>query len=407
MRVVRRVMLAALLLTGASEAGAQQAPGQLVEVDPIRCWWRTSSAAVRIGETFTLGLTCAVLEADGVQVIPDESQLGDSAIQLNPFEVVGGSHPPDLRSGQRRFFQYEYVARIINPDVVGRDVPLPNLIVHYRVNSRLPGNAAMQGRDLSYLLPPHTVRVLSLVPADANDIRDASGASFARVEALGARAGVFEIAAITLVALGSLMTVVSLVTLARGARKRKTADEKVLAPWRVVRTAHAELAAVEREAEGGWNDALIGRALAATRVTAAALIGRVVSQAKAAAGAETAEGRILAAGPEILRNLRLTRGSATVLSSAITARDVKRVIERLPDTTPPSRRQQLETVADSLGTFTAALYGPAQERDRSALDAALAAATSLSRRLRTELIWSGPARRRAAGLSAVGVERQA
>ena len=403
---MRHGMLAALLLVSASKAGAQQTPGQLVEVDPIRCWWRTSSAAVRIGETFTLGLTCAVLEADGVQVIPDESQLGDSAIQLNPFEVVGGSHPPDLRSGQRRFFQYEYATRIINPDVIGQDVPLPNLIVHYRVNSRLPGNAAMQGRDLSYLLPPHTVRVLSLVPTDANDIRDTSGANFGRVEALGARAGVFEIAAVTFVALGTLMTVVSLVSLARGARKRKTVGEKVLPPWRVVRTAHAELAAVEREAEGGWTDALIGRALAATRVTAAALVGSVVSQAKAAPDAEMAEGRLLAAGPEILRNLRVMRGSATTLSSAITAREVRRVIERLPAATSPSRRQQLETVADALATFTAALYGPAKERDRSALEGALTTAISLSRRLRTELIWSRPARRRAAGPAAIGVERQ-
>jgi hypothetical protein len=400
-------MLAALLLAGAGKAWAQQTPGQMVEVDPIRCWWRTSSAAVRIGETFTLGLTCAVLEADGVQVIPDESQLSDSAIQLNPFEVVGGSHPPDLRSGQRRFFQYEYAARIINPDVIGQDVPLPNLIVHYRVNSRLPGNAAQQGRDLSYLLPPYTVRVLSLVPSDANDIRDASGANFGRVEALGARAGVFEIAAITFTALGTLMAVVSLVTLARGARKKKAAGEKVLAPWRVIRTAHAELAAVEREAAGGWNDALIGRALAATRVTAAALVGRVVSQAKAAPDAETPEGRILAAGPEILRNLRLARGSAFVLSSAITARDLRRVVERLPDNTPPARRQQLESIADSLAAFTAALYGSAKERDRSALDAALTSAVSLTRRLRTELIWSRPARRRAAGAAAGGLERQA
>ncbi len=117
----------------------------MVEVDPIRCWWRTSSAAVRMGETFTVGLTCAVLETDGVQVIPDESQLTDSAVQLNPFEVIGGSHPPDLRSGQRRFFQYDYVTRVINPDVIGQDVPLPNLVVHYRVNSRLPGNAAHAG----------------------------------------------------------------------------------------------------------------------------------------------------------------------------------------------------------------------------------------------------------------------
>ena len=252
----QRLILTGLLFAAPALAAAQENPAKMVEVDPIRCWWRTSSAAVRMGETFTVGLTCAVLEADGVQVIPDESQLTDSAIQLNPFEVIGGSHPPDLRSGQRRFFQYHYVARVINPDVIGQDVPLPNLVVHYRVNSRLPGNAAMQGRDLSYLLPPQTIRVLSLVPSDAADIRDASGASFGRVESLGARAGVFEIAAVTFVALGSLMTIVTLFSLARGARRRKATGERMLPAWRVAHSADRELAAVARESQQGWTDEL-------------------------------------------------------------------------------------------------------------------------------------------------------
>ena len=174
--MVQRLILTGLLFAAPALAAAQDNPAKMVEVDPIRCWWRTSSAAVRMGETFTVGLTCAVLEADGVQVIPDESQLTDSAIQLNPFEVIGGSHPPDLRSGQRRFFQYEYVTRVINPDVIGQDVPLPNLIVHYRVNSRLPGNAAMQGRDLSYLLPPQTIRGTAS-PAAVNSLYSASAGS--------------------------------------------------------------------------------------------------------------------------------------------------------------------------------------------------------------------------------------
>src|SRR5262245_7818127 len=263
--MVQRLIVLGLLLAGPALAVAQESPRKMVEVDPIRCWWRTSSAAVRMGETFHVGLTCAVLEADGVTVIPDESQLTDSAIQLNPFEVIGGSHRPDRRSGQRRFVQYDYVTRVINPDAIGQDVPLPNLVVHYRVNSRLPGNAAMQGRDLSYLLPPQTIRVLSLVPSDATDIRDASGASFGRVESLGARAGVFEIAAVTFVALCSVMTVVSLFTLARGARRRKAAGERLLAPWRVAFTADRELAAVARGSQGGWNEELIDRRPAGTR----------------------------------------------------------------------------------------------------------------------------------------------
>ena len=376
----------------------------MVEVDPIRCWWRTSSSAVRMGEPFNVGLTCAVLEADGVTVIPDESQLTDSAIQLNPFEVIGGSHPPDLRSGQRRFFQYEYIARVINPDVIGQDVPLPNLVVHYRVNSRLPGNAAMQGRDLSYLLPPQTIRVLSLVPSDATDIRDTSGANFGRVESLSARAGVFEIAAVTLVALGSLMTIVSLFTLARGARRRKTAGERVLAPWRVAFTADRELAAVARESQGGWTDELIERALAGSRIAAASLLGSTVSQAKAPADGNGRGGRIISAGPGLLDAVIPGRQRSLALSSAITAHDLRQELARLPETAPAARRVQLETLADALATFTTAQYGSPGTRDSAALDAALSAASSVSRRLRTQRLWSRPpARRTAASI----VERQA
>jgi hypothetical protein len=404
--MVQRLIMTGLLFAAPALAAAQENPAKMVEVDPIRCWWRTSSAAVRMGETFTVGLTCAVLEADGVQVIPDESQLTDSAIQLNPFEVIGGSHPPDLRSGQRRFFQYEYIARVINPDVVGQDVPLPNLVVHYRVNSRLPGNAAMQGRDLSYLLPPQTIRVLSLVPSDATDIRDTSGASFARVEALGARAGVFEIAAVTFVALGSLMTIVSLFTLARGARRRKTAGERMLPPWRVAHTADRELAAVARESQAqGWNDELVDRALSAMRVTAASLVGGTVSQSKAAANGNDSGGRIVSAGPGLLDPIIPGRQRGLALSSAITAHDLRQELARLPETASPARRRQLETLADALGTFTAAQYGSSRQRDGSGLDEALSAAAGVSRRLRTERLWSRPpARRTAASMTA---ERQA
>jgi len=403
-RMVQRLILAGLLLAAPALASGQESTRKMVEVDPIRCWWRTSSAAVRMGETFTVGLTCAVLEADGVTVIPDESQLADSAVQLNPFEVIGGSHPPDLRSGQRRFFQYDYVARVINPDVIGQDVPLPNVVVHYRVNSRLPGNAAMQGRDLSYLLPPQTIRVLSLVPSDATDIRDASGASFGRVESLGARAGVFEIAAVTFVALGSLMTIVSLFALARGARRRKTAGERVLPPWRIAFSADRELAAVARESQGGWNDPLIDRALAAMRVTGASLVGSTVSQSKNAGDADGKGGQIISAGPGLLDPLVPGRRRGLALSSAITAHDLRQELARLPESAPAARRVQLETLADALAAFTAARYGSSLERDGSALDSALSAASAVSRRLRTQRLWSRPpARRTAASM----VERQA
>src|SRR4029077_12147591 len=91
------------------------AAAQNVETEPIRCWWRTTAGAIRTGEHFSLVLTCAVLENDAVQVVPDEARLGSSVIQLAPFEIVGGSHPTDMRTADRRFFQYEYTLRLINP----------------------------------------------------------------------------------------------------------------------------------------------------------------------------------------------------------------------------------------------------------------------------------------------------
>jgi hypothetical protein len=316
---------------------------------------------------------------------------------------VGGSHPPDILSGQRRLFQYDYQVRVINPDVIGRDVPLPNLIIHYRVNSRLPGNAAMQGRDLTYLLPAHSVRVLSLVPADAADIRDAAGASFARVESLGARAGIFEIAAITLVALGSLMVIVSLIALLRRARKRKAVSEKALAPWRVAWAADRELAGVAADAASqGWTPPVIARALAATRLAAAALLGRVVGQSPVSAATD-ADSQVVTGGGLLGR---LTgRRQAVILSSPVTALDVRRELARLPEDTKGSRRQQLEVLADALAAFTAAQYGSGKERDRAELDGALATATEVARRLRLELLLARRRRTQDANPS-LAMERQ-
>src|SRR5262249_20325857 len=77
-----------------------------VEADPIRCWWRTSTSAVRVGEPFSLILTCAVVENSTTTVVPDQSRLDPASMQLPPFEVIGGQRNADLHSDQRRFFQY-------------------------------------------------------------------------------------------------------------------------------------------------------------------------------------------------------------------------------------------------------------------------------------------------------------
>ena len=382
-RVTRLVLLAVALPTIAWAQLVPSASGEppVVEVDPIRCWWRTSTGAVRTGAPFSLDLTCAVLENDAVRVVPDESRLGGNVVQMAPFEIVDSAHPPDLYSGQRRFFQYHYALRIISPDAIGKDVHIPDLAIQYRVNSRLAGNASLQGRDLLYLLPPQSIRVLSMVPVDAADVRDAAGEPFSGAESLAFRARVLEIFALTLVALGSLMVLLTLVRLARGARRTRPVGERVMTGRRLVQLAADELSAVQRETEQlGWDASRIARALAASRVAAAIAVGRRVSQSAADSNAEPGEGRLVAHGVR-------GRGRTAWVSSSVTAEDLARENVRSGSSADPNKRQTLEHLQGALAAFGRVQYGQDPVVDRRDLDAALADASEAARRLRAQHTW--------------------
>jgi hypothetical protein len=75
-------------------------------------------------------------------------------VQLQPFEVIGGSHAPDMRVPGKRFFQYEYQLRLINEGAFGADVDVPQLQISYRIESQVARGEAIQGRDLNYNLLP-------------------------------------------------------------------------------------------------------------------------------------------------------------------------------------------------------------------------------------------------------------
>ncbi len=123
---------------------APAAPREGLGTDPIRCWWRTSVGAVRVGEPFDVFLTCAVLDTESITVVPDLTGLEPEAVQLPPFEVLDGSHPDDVRMDDRRFFQYRYELRLMVDDAFGRDVALrrsPSAIV-----SGAPGRKARPSR---------------------------------------------------------------------------------------------------------------------------------------------------------------------------------------------------------------------------------------------------------------------
>src|SRR5919197_4838620 len=98
MIVVTMTKAATVAFLLAGSAAFAQPQRQTTQADPVQCWWRTSAGAVRVGETFTLVLTCAALETDDVKVVVDQSKLEPSVVQFAPFEVTGGSH----RSEERR-----------------------------------------------------------------------------------------------------------------------------------------------------------------------------------------------------------------------------------------------------------------------------------------------------------------
>src|SRR6185369_5493763 len=174
----RTGLLFVMMMIGASRVSAQGTRS----ADPLQCWWRTSAGAIRVGEQFTIVLTCAVLETEAATVVVDQSRLEPSVVQFAPFEVLGGSHGADLRTDQRRFFQYEYRLRLIAENVFGKDVALPETKLSYHVQSRVGQKTSLQGRDQAYLLPPQSIRVMSLVPADAADIRDTSAETFTDID---------------------------------------------------------------------------------------------------------------------------------------------------------------------------------------------------------------------------------
>ena len=380
--MVRSTVLGIMLaLTAASAASAQN-----VETDPLQCWWKTSSGAIRVGETFTAVLTCAVIDTDEVKVNVDESRLDPSVAQFVPFEILGGTHAADLRNGDRRFFQYEYRMRLIAENMFGKDVALPETKLTYRIQSRVSQKAAVEGRDQTYLLPPLSLRMLSLVPNDASDIRDASAETFADVDRRAFRANLFIVVGGVLFALAGLVALLTLVRAFLASRKPTAAADRLVSDGAILRGVGRELSAVQREREsGGWTVPLAARAAAAVRIIGAYALGQ--KAARAVTSAEPDEGAI-SDGRIIIRS-GWPKGKRIAVSGAATSRAIANAIKR---TSNGRRPGELEAIEEALDRFTAAQYarpveGKTERLDDTALDASLASAKDTLGRLKLEQTW--------------------
>jgi hypothetical protein len=361
------VVALAVGLLGPASARAQQPGAEAsgvvdVEVEPITCWWRSSTSAVRSGEPFTLMLTCQVVETETTKVVPDLSKLDPSVVQLQPFEVIGGSRAPDMVVPGKRFFQYEYQLRLINEGAFGADVDVPQLQISYRIESQVARGEAIQGRDLNYNLLPISIRLLSIVPEDTMDIREAPAAAFQSVEGRESRADLLELIGTLLFGLAGVVLLVMLVSLFRSRRVRTHTDTWRVPARTIAAAAQTELTEVRQSSRGGWDADLAGRALAAARIAAAMITGRAISQTKATAGTARVDGQMLVKG--------LFGRGGSLVSGAATAQNVTDA-----------------NLSSSLLAFSRARYGRTGALDSTALDEALDTAMAAARRAASEHSW--------------------
>jgi hypothetical protein len=351
-------------------------PGE-VESDPIRCWWKADRTSVRVGEKFGLVLTCSVIETGPITVVPVLNQLEPGALSITPFEVVSGVSHDDVVVSPWRYIQREYSVRLLSDGFFGQDVTIPALTVTYNLQERGSGS---QGRDQQYILPPLPMRILSLVPKSVDDIRDASGQTFASIESRRFRASLATTTAWVSFAFAFVFGMFALVRATAQLRAKKKGIVKPLPASSVLGASLKALARVKEDAlQAGWTSELSRRASSALRIAGAVALNRPVSQTFV--GSEVAE-----------REGQLTvfsgwpRRRRVLLSAATTSRTI---VSAMNNGHNPSAntRASLASISEALGVLSAAAYGRPTKEDATALDSALAESTQAVRRIRSNTLW--------------------
>ena len=349
--------------------------------DPIKCWWKTDKAAVTVAEQFHLTLTCAVNEAHGAKVVPKMEPLDPGAVQLAPFEVVSGTRHEDIQAPPWRYFQYEYTLRLVDDDAFGGDMDIPGLTITYNIQSDVAGASA--GRDQMYFLPNLPMRIMSLVPKNANDIRDSLQESFAAPQARLFRASAEFIAAGVLFAFSLLTIAFAVVRIVRRNRERAPVRAPALSETALTRACLREIGRLQSEAmRSGWTHERTGLALTILRIGSAVGMGRSVSQSPVDVTVSAREGQL------IVRKGILGRERIAV-SASITPEIIeryrfngaKRELDRA------KQQKMLDNLAKSLITFSAVRYGRDSASDNAALNRALESGRIALKRLFVTTLW--------------------
>jgi hypothetical protein len=369
-------------------------PGEL-QTDPIRCWWKADRTSVRVGERFGLTLTCGVIETGPITVVPAINQLEGGALALTPFDVVSSVRREDVRSPPWRYFQFEYVLRLLSDGFFGQDVNIPALTVTYNLKAE---GGETEGRDQSYILPALPMKVMSIVPRAAGDIRDASDQTFALIESRRFRSSAGMVASGVLYVFALILVGLAVVAGTARFRTRTSGAVKPVAAPSMLAGSLKALEEVRSQSASGWTPELARQALSALRVGGAVALGRPVAQ-------EFVDGDTNERAGQVTVRTGLLRPRLAMLSASTTAPAIAwqlanghrsagfggfgRTSQTGSAKSRPkaARRATLEQLADSLLAFNAAAYGRAAGSDSVALNAALAQGTDAIKRLKSTTMW--------------------
>jgi hypothetical protein len=364
----------------AAQAPARAASGGSVETTPMNCWWMTDKGAVRVGELFGLTLTCRVMETGAVKVVPNLSELEPTSIELTPFEVLQGTRHDDLVAPPWRYIQYVYTMRLMGDEFFGRDIPIPATNLTFRIQTG--GAETVEGAEHRYVLPPMPMRILSLLPAQAADIRDPAVETFGDLETRRSRATMELVASAIFFAFAAVAAIVAVIRIGERYRQRGPAVQHTVPVGQVLGGCVREIDGVRAEAlRDGWSSGLAARALAAFRVGGAIALKQPVAQTLLNGVTPTREGQLA------VRHGLLRRRHA-VVSASITADAMDRVRVAGNGNGPVGAgREDLDQIRDALAALSAVRYSRAGQVDVQALDRTLDNGCSALRRLRKAQLW--------------------
>lgn len=241
---------------------------QKTEADPIRCWWQSGVTSVRVGEEFDVVLTCQVIESDKLKVALDTNKLGPEAVSFAPYRALNKTDREDLLKGEHRFFQYHYILKIISEDYFGKEAPLPALEITYRLEKKLNKDAEfIKGKEQKYKLPALPIKIQSLVPREANDIRDTKLWFFGLVKSRTQKARLAFVAAVFVAAISVIIFLVPFMKMLILLFSAKRPVKQIFSQRSIIKKLARELIQIEEaKNETGWDQKLLDRLLSVFRI---------------------------------------------------------------------------------------------------------------------------------------------